>query len=112
FLHFGEYMLSEVNGSYPSVFIYFFKPFLVIAIIRSMKVEYIFANQNKFANSVFHHVLNHITLQHHNIIADGIIPFAHQLNDGKRFVVIAINYFQIKSRGSKVVPLRMNEIVI
>ena len=67
--------LPEVNSSYPAIFNIFI-PFLVIAIIRCVKVQYVITKQNKFCDTFIHHAFNDISLQEHDIIIKQVVPFA------------------------------------
>ena len=54
-------MFLKINSNDPS-FINILKPFFIITIIRTMKIQYIFAYQNKFTDSIFDKQFNNITL--------------------------------------------------
>ncbi|MNR49217.1 hypothetical protein D3C85_1685660 [compost metagenome] len=51
-----NYMFVEVNTCNPTIF-HVLKPLLVIAIIRSMKIEYVFSNEDEFIDSLVNHQL-------------------------------------------------------
>src|SRR5690606_33116179 len=83
-----NHMFGEINPCNPSI-VYLVKPFFIIGIVRSVKVQNIFTNQYKLIDPSVHLKIDDFTLQHHNIVVDRIVPFANQINDGiSHFIIL------------------------
>ena len=85
-------MRPEIQANNPAI-IQFIKPFLVIVVFRIMEVEYIFADQDKFVDSVFEHRFHHIAVQVHNIVIKAVVPFAYKFDNTVTIVIISKKYF-------------------
>src|SRR5436190_5496468 len=77
-----------------------------------MKVQNVFTNEYKLADAIFDERINHIPLQEHDVVVDGIIPLADQFNHCKMMLVVGKKNFQVKSWRAECIPLRMNIEVV
>ena len=77
-----------------------------------MKIQYILGDQNKFVNAFIHEFFQHFPFQFHDIIFNRIVPFPYQFNDGIFFFVVSQQYFQVKCAAAKIIPLRMDIIIV
>ena len=93
-LKFLRYVVKHVHCSNPSVFDVI-KPFLVIAIIRIMKIEYVFKDEDKALDAFIDQGVNDIGFQYHDVVFNGIVPFANALNYGCILKVIDIQHFEV-----------------
>ncbi len=73
-----------------------FPPFFVIAVVAAVKVQHILGNKNEFADALVKHDIGDIPAQGHDIVLDGIVPFAQQFNDGIALLVIGKQYLHVK----------------
>ena len=106
-------MLPKVEQGNPAIRIGdFIKPLFVVAIVARMKVEHIFANQNEALNALLHQGFDHVALQVHHIVKEGVIPFTNELDDREPFVVIGKQDFRKQCGAADVVPLGMDEVVV
>src|SRR5690625_5708671 len=70
-------MLVKVHKQNPAFLIYrILVPFFIVVILPAMKVQNIFTDQQKFTYPFFHHRIQDISFQKHNIVVKTIIPFA------------------------------------
>src|SRR5690606_22510096 len=59
---FIDYMFTEIDTRNPAIFDVL-KPLFVITVVRRMKVEYIFTNQDKLIDTGAHHEIDHLALE-------------------------------------------------
>jgi len=86
---FIQHVVSEIDKCNPAVF-GFLKPFLVVAVVAGMKIQYVFPYQYKLLNALIAQHFNHFPLQHHDIVVQGIIPLANQFQNGVTIYVINV----------------------
>ncbi len=89
-----------------------FPPFFVVAVVAAVKVQHILGNKDEFADALVEHDIGDIPAQGHDIVLNGIIPFAQQFNNGIALFVIGKQYLHIKRSRSKFIPLRVDKIII
>jgi len=77
-----------------------------------VKVEHVFADQNKFVDALLHEQFQHFAFELHDVVVECIVPLTHHLDDGKSFLVIGEEDFDVEGIGTEMVPLRMDVIVV
>lgn len=111
--HFLIHMLTDIEQCDPAPFImHFFGPFGIVIVFSGVKVEDIFPKKDEFGDALFHQRVSHIALQVHDVVMQGVVPFADQFDQGILFVVIGVKNFPVQRGGAKFVPLRMQIIVV
>jgi hypothetical protein len=106
-----QHMVAEIEHRNPAVFA-FLVPFFVITVVAGVEVQYVFTDQNKFRNALLHHQLRHLTLQEHDVVVDGIVPFTDHLDDGETLFIVCKENLDVQGLRSETVPLRMNQVVV
>ena len=87
--HFLFYVLQGVQKADPAViFGDILVPFLIVTIVRAVKVQDIFTNEDIFVNARFHHGVDHFPFQEFDVVVQAIVPFSDQFDDGETFVII------------------------
>ena len=108
---FADNMIMKIDHGDPTIF-HFVEPFFVIAIIRIVKIENIFADQNEFVNTFFHHWFDDVPLEDHDIVSDGIIPFSHHFDNSITLFIFCEKDLDKKSGRADRIPLRMNVVIV
>ena len=77
-----------------------------------MEIEHIFADQNEFVDALLCQNLQHLALELHDVVIERIVPFPHHFNDGKSFLVVGKQDFDVQGIRPKMVPLWVDIIVV
>jgi hypothetical protein len=116
-----EFFLSEVllggpghiEGHDPAIlFAYLIVPFLVIFFVAAVEIEYVLCDQYVFVNAFLVQEIHHFALHFHDIVLDGIVPFADEFYDGEIEFVIGVNDLHVQRTAAKIIPLRMDIIIV
>lgn len=111
--HFFFNVLKGIQKANPTAFILnIIVPFFVITVIGAMKIQHIFTNKKKPVDAITHHVIDDFPFEVHDIVVQAIVPFADEFNDGKPFIIIGKEYFQVKRCRAKFIPLGVNKVVV
>lgn len=104
--HLFHHMITEIDESNPSALVTdILIPFLIIAIIALVEIQNVFANKNKLKNAVAGKEINNIPFEEHDVVIDGIIPFAKHLDNYEVMAVVGKKNFQVKRRRPEMIPL-------
>lgn len=77
-----------------------------------MVVEHIFANHHKLVNAFLDEDFEHLAFELHDVVVQRIVPFSHHFDDGKPFLVIGEQDFDVEGIRPKMVPLGVDVIVV
>lgn len=112
-LHFCYHMRAEIECHDPAfVFFYFIVPIFVIAFIIAMKDEDVFTDEDEFIDTRLNHWVYEFFTQGTDVVADGIVPFAHHFYDGKALFVVGIKHLAEKRFRVYKIPLMVDDMVV
>ena len=72
----------------------------------------IFANEDKLVDVLLHQNFQHLPFELHDVVVKCIVPFTHHFDDGKTFLVIGEEDFDVEGIRPKMVPLGMDVIIV
>src|SRR5690606_9877802 len=78
----------------------------------SMKVHDVLTDQNILRDAVGYHDVDHISLQVHDVVVDGIVPLAQKFNYRIASAVIGKEYFDVECLRSHEIPGRIDVISV
>ena len=104
-------MVPEIQPYDPS-FLNLIEPFLVIIIVSRMEIQHILPDKYELVYFFFQQDLGNIPLEVHDVVVQGIVPFAQKLNDAKPHLVINIQDLKIEGGRAHIIPLRVDDIII
>ena len=109
--HFFQNMLAEVDGGNPAL-LDLGEPLFIIAIVGAVEIEDVFADEHKLIDAIADEDVDDLGFERHHIVADGVVPFADELEDGAVAVIIDVEQFGEEGVGAKIFPLGMDQVVV
>lgn len=92
FAQFLPDMFTEIQSDHPAVF-NVLEPFLVVAVIGSVEIEDVFADKYELVDSTADENIGYLTLQMHDVVMNGVVPFSNEFKDAKACFVIGEKCF-------------------
>ena len=86
-LHLFGYMRMHIDCCNPTLF-NIIEPLLVVAIVVKMKIQHVLQDEYEVRYTLLHQRVNNVRLKGHDIIFNGIVPFADEFQDTAPCVVI------------------------
>ena len=77
-----------------------------------MKIEQVVAHNDKAHNAFGHERIRHAALEFHDIVVQGIVPFAEQLNDRTTLGVVDKEHLDKERFAADVVPVGVYDEVV
>ena len=82
-------MFGHTQEYDPAAFIFnILVPFLVVAVVAAMEVEYIFRNQDKLCNALRDHRIYDGPFQGFDIVFDRVVSFPDKFYDRKILIIV------------------------
>ena len=106
-------MLAKVQQGNPPVFLHHVvKPLLIIGVVAVVEIEHVFSNEHKFGHPSVPQRIDDFPFQKHDVVEEAVVPFSNEFQHGMPLVVIGVQHFRVQGLAAKLVPLRVNEMVV